>query len=94
MEFFTKECIHIKIHMPVQLLYSMVNVQIVSPFILKLIFNYSICNMLIKGFQAKLFTLFSDILMFDNSYSWLQQKEIFCRAVVIRPTGEKIPVLQ
>ncbi|KFM72977.1 SEC14-like protein 2, partial [Stegodyphus mimosarum] len=34
------------------------------------------------------------ILMFDNTYSWLQQKEIFCRAVVVRPTGEKIPVLQ
>lgn len=34
------------------------------------------------------------ILMFDNTYSWLQQKEIFCRAVVIRPTGEKIPILQ
>ncbi|GBL81272.1 SEC14-like protein 2 [Araneus ventricosus] len=34
------------------------------------------------------------ILMFDNSYSWLQQKEIFCRAIVVRPTGEKISVLQ
>ncbi|XP_054708659.1 SEC14-like protein 2 [Uloborus diversus] len=34
------------------------------------------------------------ILMFDNSYSWLQQKEIFCRAVVVRPTGEKVPFLE
>ncbi|PRD29224.1 UNVERIFIED_CONTAM: SEC14-like protein 2 [Trichonephila clavipes] len=34
------------------------------------------------------------ILMFDNSYSWLQQKEIFCRAIVVRPTGEKISVLE
>ncbi|CAL1277343.1 unnamed protein product [Larinioides sclopetarius] len=34
------------------------------------------------------------ILMFDNSYSWLQQKEIFFRAIVVRPTGEKISVLQ
>ncbi|GIY00785.1 SEC14-like protein 2 [Caerostris darwini] len=34
------------------------------------------------------------ILMFDNTYSWLQQKEIFCRAIVVRPSGEKATVLQ
>lgn len=33
------------------------------------------------------------ILIFDNTYSWLQQKEIYCRAYVVTPMGKRIPAI-
>ncbi|XP_054709788.1 SEC14-like protein 2 [Uloborus diversus] len=33
------------------------------------------------------------VLVFDNSYSWIHQKELYCKAVVVTPKGERVTVL-